>query len=178
MKKIIGLEMPNNSINSELFYTKDSGKIIYRNKIDTLIGIKHPGIILGDDLCGTTWVIHNHYQIGFAEIVTFNSFAAGTEVFYDNRPVNYNPEEIIARAIDCWLSKKEYHWLFNNCQHFVNNIVRNKHSSETLNRVGNFLITIGLGTGSLAVHRKRKEVLHLGIFLVGLGLLLKLLNNI
>ncbi|HET9057860.1 MAG TPA: hypothetical protein VFN30_13525 [Chitinophagaceae bacterium] len=36
---------------SALYLTANSGKIIYRDKIDTLIGIKHPGIILGADAC-------------------------------------------------------------------------------------------------------------------------------
>lgn len=60
---IESVEITSNNEVSKLQFTNDSGKIIYRDKIDSLIGIKHPGIILGTDIYGTVWVIHNHYQI-------------------------------------------------------------------------------------------------------------------
>src|SRR4051812_15495163 len=69
--------------------TSKSGKIIYRNKIDTLIGIIHPGIVLGDDHFGITWVIHNHYKIGHPEIVMLNDFANGVDVLEDTRTLFY-----------------------------------------------------------------------------------------
>jgi hypothetical protein len=88
-----------NGNTSLLYFTDNSGKIIYRDKIDTLIGIKHPGIILGVDNWGTVWVIHNHYQIGYPQIVTLNDFANGVAILYDSRTVFYNTSQIIKRAI-------------------------------------------------------------------------------
>lgn len=75
------------------------GKIIYRDKIDTIIGINHPGIILGNDAHGTTWVIHNHYGIGSPEIVSMEKFCEGAKFFFDLREAFYNTRQIIKRAI-------------------------------------------------------------------------------
>ncbi|HWY33200.1 MAG TPA: hypothetical protein VNX68_01055, partial [Nitrosopumilaceae archaeon] len=102
---------------SAIYMTELSGKIIYRNKIDTIIGIKHPGIVLGKDSWGTTWIIHNHYEIGRPEIVTLDEFTLGSTTFFDNRDVFYDPLTIIDRAIYFWYEKKEYGWLTHNCQH-------------------------------------------------------------
>ena len=163
---------------SALYATVDSGKIIYRDKIDTIIGIKHPGIVLGKDYWGTVWVIHNHYQIGHPQIVTFDEFALGCQVFYDKRPVFYNRAQIIERAIYHWQNKREYSWLFNNCQHFVNKITQGKSYSETVDRVsenamlaGGVLSLIGLFSGS-------KSMLNAGLTIAGVGATSKLLNKI
>lgn len=45
-----------------LTITDNSGRIVYRNKIDTIIGIKHPGIELGIDQYGNRWIAHHHYE--------------------------------------------------------------------------------------------------------------------
>ncbi len=127
----------------EIKMTVDSGRIIYRDKIDTLIGIKHPGIVLGVDIWGNTWVIHNHYKIGYPEIVLFNDFAAGVDVFYDERQVFYDPQAIVSNAIESWRNKEPYHWLYNNCQHFVNKATRGSKCSEAIDRVSNVVMVIG-----------------------------------
>lgn len=128
---------------SYLYSTNDSGKIIYRDKIDTIIGIKHPGIILGMDVWGTIWVIHNHYEIGYTEIVTIDNFALNSPIFYDERPVFYDTNQITQRAINHWFTKKEYSWLFNNCQHFINKVVQNNNHSETIERVSDNAMMVG-----------------------------------
>jgi len=94
-------------------HTVDSGRIVYRNKIDTIIGIKHPGIVLGIDSTRTIWILHNHYSIGCPQIVTLEEFAQGQDVFFDDRAVQYSREEIINRAIEAWQVGKQYSWLRN-----------------------------------------------------------------
>lgn len=172
-KFINGVTITKNNEASQLLFTNDSGKIVYRDKIDSLIGIKHPGIILGTDIYGTTWIIHNHYEIGAPEIVTWDQFSLGVPVFYDNRPVSYNREEIVTRAIEFWVNKKEYSWLYHNCQHFVNKVTRNVFKSESLDRIGNNLIAAGLTSGVLGHASKNKAVGNFGLAIALIGLLIK-----
>jgi hypothetical protein len=162
---------------SQLLFTNDSGKIVYRDKIDSLIGIKHPGIILGTDIYGTTWVIHNHYEIGHPEIVTWEQFSLGVEVFYDTRPISYDRFEIVSRAIEYWVNKKEYSWLYHNCQHFVNKVTRNIFQSESLDRIGNNLIAVGLTGGVLGHASKNKVGGNLGLAAAFLGLIVKVASK-
>lgn len=163
---------------SALFMTADSGKIVYRDKIDTLIGIKHPGIVLGADAWGKVWVIHNHYKIGCPQIVTMDSFSEGVTVFFDSRAVIYSPIQIIERAIWHWQQKREYSWLFNNCQHFVNKVTQNQNYSETINRVSDKTM-IGGGLVSLfGALTGNKALLNAGLTIAGVGASGKISNRI
>ena len=69
MKNIVTQQIYINraSTTSWIYENADIGKIIYRKKIDTLIGTPHPGIVLGEDIWGTVWIIHNHYKNGKVE---------------------------------------------------------------------------------------------------------------
>lgn len=162
---------------SALYLTANSGKIIYRDKIDTLIGIKHPGIILGADAWGTVWVIHNHYKIGHPQIVTLEAFAEGVATFFDNRPVFYSPMKIIERAILHWIEKKEYSWLFNNCQHFINRVTQNEHYSETIDRVSNNTMAAGGFITLLGLLSGNKGLMQAGLGIAGAGATGKILNR-
>jgi hypothetical protein len=176
--KIEGVNVLRNNLSTPLQFTADSGKIIYRDKVDTLIGIKHPGIILGDDIYGVTWIIHNHYQIGFPQIESLEKFAAGVKVLNDTRPVNYNQEEIVNRAIESWKRKEQYSWLLHNCQHFVNKVTANKNKSETLDRIANNLIGGGLTAGIAAAAKGKKGLAKAGLITATVGGLIKLINNL
>jgi hypothetical protein len=163
---------------SPIYLTGNSGKIIYRDKIDSLIGIKHPGIILGKDNWGHIWVIHNHFQFGCPQIVPIKDFSAGIRVFLDDRPVFYNPIQIVERAITHWLEKKEYSWLVNNCQQFVNKVTRNGKYSETIDEVsdgamitGGLVSLFGLLTGS-------KSAINIGMTIAGVGAATKTLSRV
>lgn len=174
---INGVTITRNNEASQLIFTNDSGKIVYRDKIDSLIGIKHPGIVLGTDIYGTIWVIHNHYQIGAPEIVTWEQFSLGVPVFYDKRPVSYNREEIVNRAITFWTNKTQYNWLYHNCQHFVNKTARNVFQSESLDRIGDNLIAAGIASGALGHASKNKVVGNLGLAAAFLGLIVKVASK-
>lgn len=152
-----------------LSMTSTSGSIVYRSKIDTIIGIQHPGIELGLDQYGRTWIAHHHYEHDYPVLETIDLFAKGVDVFYDNRPAHYNRIEIVARAFEAWKSRKEYHWLRQNCQHFVNNIVKGEHRSEAIDQVsdaamigGGILTIIGLLSGN-------KKLFTVGATIAGAG---------
>lgn len=163
---------------SALYMTADTGKIVYRDKIDTFIGIKHPGIVLGADAWGTVWVIHNHYKIGHPQIVSLDSFSEGVTVFFDNRSVFYSPIEIIERAIWHWQQKREYSWLFNNCQHFVNKVTQNQNYSETIDRVSDNTMIAGGIVSLFGLLTGNKTALQAGIGITGAGATGKILNRI
>lgn len=164
-------------VTSALYLTLDSGKIIYRDKVDTLIGIKHPGIVLGTDSWGTIWVIHNHYKLGQPQIVTIDDFAIGNSIFYDSRPIFYSTLEIIERAINHYLEGKEYNWLYNNCQHFVNKVAQNNSSSETIYRVSENALFIGGLASFIGLATKNQTLLKTGLTIAGVGVTGKFLNK-
>lgn len=47
-----------------IYFNDNSGKAYYRHKINTISGIKHPGIYLGTDNLGNNYFAHNHYHFG------------------------------------------------------------------------------------------------------------------
>lgn len=160
-----------------IFLVRNSGKIIYRDKIDTLIGIKHPGIILGNDTYGNTWVIHNHYGIGYPEIVTLEKFCEGAKFFFDLREVFYDSRKIIERAIMSWKERKEYSWLFHNCQHFVNKITKNQNYSEAIDDISNGAIVTGGLVSLFGLLSGNKAAVNAGLTIGGLGIAGKTLNQ-
>jgi len=151
------------------------GKIIYRDKIDTIIGIKHPGIILGNDAHGTTWVIHSHYGIGSPEIVSKEKFCEGAKFFFDLREEFYNTRQIIERAIASWREKKEYSWLFHNCQHFVNKITKDQNYSDAIEDISNGALATGSLISLYGLFSGNKAAINAGLTIAGRGWLERLL---
>jgi hypothetical protein len=160
-----------------IYMISRSGKIIYRNKIDTIIGIVHPGIILGSDEFSVIWVIHNHYKIGHPEIVTLEEFAEGVQVFEDIRTVSYSPMEIVERSIESWKQKKQYSWLSHNCQQFVNNITLNKNHSEALEKIANRGLLVGGGLLLLGIFMGNKNLIKAGLTVGVIGVGVKAMNQ-
>lgn len=161
----------------KIYMTSKSGKIVYRNKIDTIIGIIHPGIVLGEDQSGIVWVIHNHYKIGHPEIVTLEDFADGVDVLEDMRKVSYSPSEIVERAIECWNAKNQYSWLLHNCQHFVNKIVLNQNHSEAIDKIANGSLLIGAGISLYGALTGKRTLIKIGLTMAAAGLGAKGMNN-
>lgn len=160
-----------------IYMTSKSGKIIYRNKINTIIGIVHPGIILGADKFGVVWVIHNHYKIGYPEILTLEEFAEGVQVFEDIRTVSYNAREIVERSIESWKQKKQYSWLSHNCQQFVNLITLNRNHSEAFDKIANGGILIGGGLFLYGMFTGKKTLAKVGLSIASAGIGVKGLNS-
>jgi hypothetical protein len=168
----------NDGVTLVLSMTADSGRIIYRDKIDTIIGIKHPGIYLGTDQFGVDWIAHHHYENGKPAIETLDAFAKGNQCFWDEREVFYNRHEIVYRAVEYWRNGKYYHWLRQNCQHFVNEVVQNKHYSEGVDKgadiamgTGGFMLLAGLILGN-------KTLVQAGLVTTTVGGIAKIGNRV
>ena len=160
-----------------IFFTKNSGRIIYRDKVDTLMNVTHPGIILGQNSRGEELVIHNHYQIGYAEIVTLKEFTLESKFFFDPRKVFYNTRVIIDRAIKSWKERKPYEWLTNNCQQFVNRVVTDKNFSEDIDKISERALWLGGITSFLGAVSGNGTAVKVGLTIAGLGVAGKALNN-
>lgn len=156
---------------SPLFASEDSGSIVYRDKIDTIIGIKHPGVVLGIDKWGTKWIAHNHFENGKSAIVSLDEFSKGETVFYDDREVAYDRHTIVKRAVRAWKGGVFYHWLKNNCQHFVNNITRDEHRSDTAERISNNVIGGGAILTALGLIMGNEGLVKTGLVVGGAGLI-------
>lgn len=160
-----------------IYFTKNSGRIIFRDKIDTLMGFTHPGIILGVNSRGEEMVIHNHYQIGYPEIVTLKQFTLGSKYYFDPRKVFYNTKQIIERAIASWMEKKPYTWLTYNCQHFVNKVAANESRSEAIDKIADGALAIGGLTSLFGLLTGNGNVVKAGLTIAGAGVAGKALNS-
>lgn len=151
-----------------LTLTQNSGRIAYRDKINTIIGIKHPGIELGTDQWGYRWFVHHHYKNVRPTIDREDKFSLGEPIFYGDRPVNYSQSDILSRALNAWWFGKEYHWLWQNCQHFVNSVAKNEKNSDTIEEVSDAAMVLGGITSLIGLFSGNKALTHIGLS-VGAG---------
>ena len=163
------VQITKENVSSGIYEIPESGKIIYRAKIDTFTDVPHPGIILGNDIWETIWIIHNHHKNGCVEIETIQEFSQGENIFYDPRPVFYSTQDVLDRAILHYLQKTEYNWLTNNCQHFINNVVQNVHYSETIDLLADRAMAAGGLAALCGAMIKNKHLLTAGLAVAGVG---------
>jgi len=152
-----------------LSLTQNSGRIVYRDKINTLIGIKHPGIELGVDQFGNRWFVHHHYKNVRPTVEREDQFSLGEPIFYDNRPVNYSQIQIVERALNAWWFGNEYHWLWKNCQHFVNSVTKNESYSEAIDTVSDRAMLLGSITSLIGLVSGNKNLMNLGMGIAASG---------
>ncbi len=146
-----------------LSLTANSGRIVYRDKINTLIGIKHPGIELGVDQYGYKWYIHHHYKNIHPTIEREDTFSLGEPIFYDGRAVNYSRSQITERALAAWWAGKEYHWLWQNCQHFINKVTKDDAHSEAVDQVSDAAMILGGIAGLVGLLSGNKTLTRIGL---------------
>ncbi|MBS1594103.1 MAG: hypothetical protein JST90_07245 [Bacteroidetes bacterium] len=166
-----------NYLPQQLFWTENSGRIVFRKKIDTVIGIDHPGIVLGKDIYGYEWIAHHHYKNVYPSIDRMDAFSLGREVYYSNKPVYYDRAKIVERTIYHWLEKKEYSWLRQNCQHFVNNIANGTHTSEAIEDIGNMAFTASGITGLIGLFTGNKTLKKIAVVSATVGIGAKALSR-
>jgi len=143
----IDLILPQGQMHS-IYFTTDNGTLCYRYKTDTISDVRHPGILLGQDLSGNRWYIHNHFEDGQPSLVPEGVFSKGQLIFPDERiPVNTS-SEIIQLGLDQVEAGEAYSWLYYNCQTFVNRAAFNERKSEA---VESWIQKIGLGILALVV---------------------------
>lgn len=129
----------NNGAVKRIFFNENSGKVYFRYKIGSLIGIKHPGIYLGVDIHGIEYFLHNHYQFGTACLVTGNEFKQGMPIgLYELKYTN--PQlRVIQIALDEVKRKERYHVVNYNCQDYVNLATNNQRKSESIEKIASNL---------------------------------------
>lgn len=176
--KVVNILPNSHRLPQSLYWVSDSGKIVYRKKINTLMGIDHPGIILGEDEDGYLWVMHHHYMNIYPTVERVDRFSLGEMVYYDPRHVDYGQREIVERAISHWIERREYNWLWQNCQHFVNGIAQDDHYSEAIDAASNSgLIAAGV-LGLLGLATKNKSLVELAIGTAVVSGTAKVLNRV
>lgn len=118
-----------------ILLNSDSGKIFYRYKINSISKIKHPGVYLGTDISGKHYFIHNHYDVGFATIVSLTEFSKSRKLHLDERPCKNSQIEVIEVAIRYVNDRRRYSLLNDNCQTLTNDSCNNRKESESVNKL-------------------------------------------
>jgi hypothetical protein len=115
-----------------------SGKVIRRKKVGTISEVQHTGIWLGKDAYAEdVLILHNHYQIGFAHITTYQEYALGQTVYWYEERCTNNPSQVLSIALRDAQAGIRYNALFYNCQTFTNRACRNQnHSQDATKWVG------------------------------------------
>lgn len=129
----------NNGTTKRIFFNQNSGTVYFRNKIGSIIGIKHPGIFLGIDIYGTEYFLHNHYLIGTACLVTGDDFKQGMPIELYNLKYTNPPLKVIQIALEEAIRKERYHVVNYNCQDYVNLATNNQRKSESVEKIASNL---------------------------------------
>lgn len=145
-----------------IHYTIDSGRPITRSKIDTITRVLHPGIILGKDKYGFTWVAHNHIDHKRPVFERLHDYTLGQPYIFDDRPTKYSQLEIVTRAIDEVIAGQRYHPINYNCQTFVNMVVDDSHKSESVDNISDWAIGGGLLLALLGLATDNKALKAIG----------------
>ena len=153
----------------EIFKCEESGRVITREKIDTVTKVFHPGIVLGKDIHGRLWIAHNHYSHGKPMCDVMENFSNVKKPIWDNRPVLFTREEILQRTITEVLKGQKYNALNYNCQTFVNLIVRNEHESEAVDRITNPGMVVGGLLALFGALAGNKTMVGIGIGIAGVS---------
>jgi len=115
-----------------IYFTPESGKVFWRWKIDTVFGVKHPGIYNGQESNGRHWFMHNHLENGSPCIVDIETFSK-QQVLYAGPENSINPPlQTFAVGLQQVLDCKPYEGLLYNCQSFVNRARNNNNISEAV----------------------------------------------
>jgi hypothetical protein len=153
----------------EIYNSVHSGAVITRSKIDTLTGVFHPGIIVGEDIYGRVWVAHNHYKNKKPMFDTRENYLDGEQLIWDDRDTFYSKEHIVQRTIAEVRKGQSYQRINYNCQTFVNLIVRNEHRSESVDKLSNGAMWLGIILVILGLIFKNKGLTIAGAAAAGVG---------
>jgi hypothetical protein len=157
--------------------TSDSGRVVTRQKIDTLIGTNHPGLIMGNDGYGNLLILHLHYENNVPVIDRANDYGKNQPIFYDNRPVAFDRGTILSRALDALARGEKYDKVEHNCQQFINRIVKGVNKSEAVEKVSDGLLWGSLFVGLLGLATKNKALIITAAAMAGGGVYGKYKNQ-
>jgi hypothetical protein len=152
-----------------LCLTSNSGRIVTRKKIDTLLGVNHPGIELAVDQHGYRWIAHHHYLNKYPTIDREDKYADGNVISYAPVSSHFTKREILERTMHYWWNGKEYQLFSQNCQHFVNIIAYNEHRSDAMDKASDAMVLASLlGIfGGIATGNSSLVKLGIGIGIAG-----------
>ncbi len=133
-----------------IYFNENSGKVYFRYKIGTISQVKHPGIFLGVDKYGVGYFLHNHYQIGRADIVTQSDYTQGKPLYIYNEKCSNTSLKVLEVGLAQWKKGESYHFLTYNCQTFTNTACHNQRKSEDAEKwvgrvVFGSIVLLGLG---------------------------------
>lgn len=117
-----------------IYFNKNSGKAYYRNKIDTISNVKHPGIFIGTDRYNNEYFIHNHYQIGKASLVVRSLFDKGMPIYLYKEKCSNQPLVIIHKAFQHLAKGERYNFISYNCQTLVHDACDNQRKSPDVEK--------------------------------------------
>ena len=98
-----------------------------------------------------------------------DAFSLGEPIFYDSRKVNYSQYEIVERALGAWWYGNEYHWLWRNCQHFVNAVAKNEKHSDAIDEIADGAMIGGAVAGLLGLLTGNKALIQIGLGVAAAG---------
>lgn len=127
-----------------IYFNQNSGKAYYRFKIQTISGVKHPGIYLGTDAAGIEYIAHNHYHYGKPVITTLDEFRMAQQIYYYEEYASNPPHIVIEKALNGVLRGERYTILTFNCQSFVQDVISNKRDSPSVNNFFASVLIIGV----------------------------------
>lgn len=122
-------------------------------------------------------IAHHHIDDVIPTLVDEDIFANNEAIYYDQRPTKYDREQVIIRALKACAERRHYSWLWQNCQHFVNDIANNTHICEGLERGATKAIIGGIGLAFLGLLFKNNFAIAAGTAIVGAGAGTKVLNQ-
>jgi hypothetical protein len=139
--------------------TADSGRVVTRNKINTIIGTDHPGLLMGEDTYGNKLILHLHYENNVPVIDTIDVYGKNQPVYYVDTPVAFDRGTIMSRAIAAWAKSDKYDTVEHNCQQFINRIVNGVNKSAAVDKVTDGLMWGSLFVGLLGIATKNKALI-------------------
>lgn len=125
--------------------TKDSGRIVTRNKVGTFKSIQHTGIWLGKNIyTGQDLIIHNHYHYGAAHVTTYEDYAQSEDVFFVIGTCTNQPTEVVKKGLNQIIIGKPYRLVSNNCQILTSKACNNVAHSPDVTKWGGLLLSAAL----------------------------------
>lgn len=149
----------NNGTIKRIFFNINSGKVYFRYKIGSILGIKHPGIFLGVDVHGVEYFLHNHYLLGTATLVTGDDFRQGMPIHLYELKYTNPPLTVIKIGLNEAIRKEPYHVINYNCQDYVNLASNNQRKSESIEKIStNVLIGAMFFIGFSLIFDKNNKI--------------------
>lgn len=134
-----------NGLNLLIILDGNSGRIVQRKKVGTLLKIQHTGIYLGKCFySGERLFIHNHYRLGHASVVTEREYLQNQKISWKEGACSNSWFEVISIGLKHVISKRPYQWLNDNCQILTSTACNNKPYSEDVVKWGGRAIGFAL----------------------------------